>query len=87
MKKLMHILFLSCLKATELIEKKLNFRLTWTEKMQLKAHKMMCDACSNYEKQSIFIDKGIAASKKMEFPETDIEHLKELIVRKLENTE
>ena len=60
MKKLMHILFLSCLKATELIEKKLHFKLSFSEKLQLKVHKMMCNACSNYEKQNLIIEESIA---------------------------
>ena len=60
MKKIMHILFLSCLKATELIEKKLNFKLSAKEKLQLRVHKMMCDACTNYEKQNLLIEKAIA---------------------------
>ena len=60
MKKIMHILFLSCLKATELIEKKLHFKLSISEKLQLKMHKSMCKACSNYEKQNILIEKAIA---------------------------
>ena len=59
MKKLMNVLFLSCLKASELIEKSLQFRLTLREKMQLSMHKKMCDACKLYEKQSKFLDAGI----------------------------
>ena len=56
----MHILFLSCLRATELIEKKLNFKLSVKEKLQLRVHKMMCDACTNYEKQNLLIEKALA---------------------------
>ncbi len=56
----MRFLFLSCLKATGLIEKKLHFSLSFKEKLQLKVHKMMCDACTNYEKQNILIEKSIA---------------------------
>ncbi len=59
MKRLMHYLFLSCLKATELIEKRIYFKLSFKEKMQLEVHKMLCDACSNYEKDSILIDKTL----------------------------
>lgn len=59
MTKIMHFLFLSCLKATELIEKKFHFKLTLREKLQLKMHTMMCDACSMYEKQSEIIEEGI----------------------------
>lgn len=55
----MHFLFLSCLKATELIEKKLHIKLTLKEKLQLQMHKTMCSACRNYEKHSIIIDKSL----------------------------
>ena len=86
MKKLMHKLFLSCLKATELIEKKLHFKLSVKEKLQLKMHKMMCSACSNYEKQSVFIEKGISLSQKREFTVDDIKQLKVIITEKLSDT-
>jgi hypothetical protein len=86
MKKLMHKLFLSCLKATELIEKRLHFKLSIKEKLQLKVHKMMCSACSNYEKQSIFIEKGISINQKREFSEDDIQQLKLIITEKISDT-
>jgi hypothetical protein len=86
MKKLMHILLLSCLRATELIEKKLHFKLSVQEKLQLRMHKMMCSACSNYEKQSVFIEKGISISQKREFTIDDIEQLKHTITEKLSET-
>ncbi len=76
MKKLMHIFFLSCIKATELIEKKLYFKLTMKEKMQLKAHKAMCNACTNYEKQSYFIDKALKHPSKAVENSTDLSDLK-----------
>ena len=55
----MDLLFLSCLKASELIEKKFHVKLSFTERIQLKAHTMMCDACTAYEKQSLILEKGI----------------------------
>lgn len=76
MKRLMHILFLSCLKATELIEKRFHFKLTFREKFQLKFHKMMCSACSNYEKQSNIIEKTIFSSAEREISDEDIHNLK-----------
>ena len=79
----MHKLYLSCLKATELIEKKLHFKLSGKEKLQLKMHKMMCDACSSYEKQSIFLEKGISLNQKKEFSEDDLRKLKLRISEKL----
>lgn len=80
MKKIMHILFLSCLKASELIEKKFHFNLTLTEKIRLKFHKMLCDACTCYEKQSILIDKGIASMQKNENTKSH-DHSEQLIKR------
>ena len=75
----MSILFLSCLKATELIEKKLHFRLTLTEKCQLKMHKMMCGACRRYEKQNLFIENSLKHQSYISQKEVDVEHLKKLI--------
>ena len=85
MKKLMQFLFLSCLKATELIEKKLHLTLSFKEKLQLKVHKMMCDACTHYEKQSIIIENGIANLhniKEIDRAE-DLDELKKTILEKL----
>jgi hypothetical protein len=88
-KKIMHKLFLSCLKATEIIEKGLNFKLSWKEKLQLKAHKMMCDACSRYEKQSLFLDNAIKAcndfdaGRDIKPAKAEIEEMKDRINKKL----
>ncbi|MCD4696773.1 MAG: hypothetical protein K8S16_11090 [Bacteroidales bacterium] len=86
MKKLMHILFLSCLKATELIEKKMHFKLSIREKMQLRIHKSMCNACSNYEKQDFLIEMGIARQENIETNKTeiDIDIFKKSILDKIE---
>ncbi len=87
MKKIMHFLFLSCLKATELIEKQFQVKLSFKEKIQLKLHKMMCDACSIYEKQSTFIEHSIEAHQH-HHPSTnelDTEKLKKSIYKKLDN--
>jgi hypothetical protein len=85
MKKIMNIFFLSCLKASELIEKKIHFKLSITENIRLKIHKSMCDACTRYEKQSIFLEKNISLSQKESTPETDLEELKKIIRAKLES--
>ncbi|MDQ3535416.1 MAG: hypothetical protein M3421_07285 [Bacteroidota bacterium] len=57
MKKLMNVLMLSCIKATEFVEKKLDNKLNMIEKIQLYLHTRMCGACRLYEKQSKFIDE------------------------------
>lgn len=82
----MHILFLSCLKATEMIEKKLHFQLSWREELQLKVHKMMCDACTNYEKQSISIERGLKEGQKKTFTAPELDELKQRISKKLKNS-
>lgn len=53
----MNWLVLSCKKATTLIEKKLLVKLSVKEEVQLKLHKSMCSACTEYEKQSKMIDE------------------------------
>ncbi|MDN5350280.1 MAG: hypothetical protein PWQ54_1676 [Bacteroidales bacterium] len=50
---------LSCLKATELIEKKSVFLLSPLEKAQLFMHTRVCDVCRNYQQQSELLDKVI----------------------------
>ena len=85
MNNIMHFLFLSCLKATELIEKKLHFELTVKGKIQLQLHKMMCDACSMYEKQSKIIEEGIKKHMHgVPSEKGDTEKLKEQIKIKLQ---
>ncbi len=49
-------IFLSCQKATELVEKKQITGLSCKQKFQLILHKAMCGVCKNYEKQSHYID-------------------------------
>ena len=80
----MHFLFLSCLKATELIEKKFHFKLSFTEKIQLELHKMMCDACKTYEKQSGIIEEGIKGNHHKHSHEIETGQLKKQIQAKLQ---
>lgn len=84
MQKLFKFLFLSCLKATELIEKQMQFKLSLTERLQLKVHKSMCEACRVYEKQSDFIEKGISMRKPPKASEQNIEELKKSITQMLQ---
>lgn len=59
MQKLKNLLFLSCLRATEFIEKKQVLGLSPIEEMQLRVHLSMCKACSSFEHQSNSIEKGL----------------------------
>jgi len=59
MRKSLHGIFLSCLKASQLVEKQQVFGLSTSEAIQLKAHLLMCKGCDEYKSQSLFISKGI----------------------------
>lgn len=87
MKKIIHILFLSCLKATELIEKKIHFKLSYKEELQLKVHKMMCNACTSFAEQSEFLEKGIENQCVKLHPNIDIQQLKKQIELSLKEQE
>lgn len=89
-KKMMHILMLSCKKATELIEKQNYFGLNSVEKIQLRMHTSMCNACSNYQKQSQKIDTYLEKNIQSDFPpksparqDIDTSGLKEKIIENL----
>jgi hypothetical protein len=86
-KQIMNKLFLSCLKASELIEKKMHVRLSFNEQMQLKAHKMMCEACTTYEKQSLILEKGIEQHLHQNKETIDLEQLKKQILLNLNKSE
>lgn len=48
---------ISCIKATELVEKNSLFGLSLIELMELRIHNYICKGCKLYEKQSLYIDK------------------------------
>lgn len=50
----------SCKKASEMVEKKKLFGLSFIERLKLKWHLTACGACSAYEKQSELIDQAIS---------------------------
>jgi len=85
MKKLMRFLFLSCLKATKLIEKKLHVKLSAKEKIRLTLHKSMCSACRLYDKQSLILDEVLKTHHKKDV-NINIEELKLNIKQKISET-
>lgn len=84
MKNIMHLLFLSCVKYTGLVEKGFHFELTQTQRLQLKVHALMCNVCKHYEKQSVFIEKGLAAKIHKDLLPADIDRIKKTIIENLE---
>jgi hypothetical protein len=87
MKKAIHVILLSCKKATELIDKKLVVGLSVKENLQLHLHTAICDSCKTYQKQSKLIDQLLVKflSDNAESNTTRLENkeLKEKIISKL----
>ncbi len=85
--KLLRRMMISCVKSTELMEKRNIVGLSAYEKVNLFLHKSMCDACTAYEKQSKMIDKilhrHIHDVAESEIPVTSNSELKERINSKL----
>lgn len=66
---------LSCIKATELIEKKELFGLSFVENLKLKVHLSMCSSCKEYGKQSHMIDEALKRNSNPEIKFTEVEKL------------
>ncbi len=82
----MNKLMLSCLKATELVEKSNIVSLSMMERFQLRIHLRMCDACKKYLKQSkaldMFTQQLISNAKGQ--PTLELSHeVKQEIIKKL----
>ncbi len=86
LKKIMHFIILSCRKASELIEKKQLFKLSFREKIQLNMHTSICDACARYEKQSEQLNQMIKEYLDQELKRKDDKEnkgLKDKIIKSL----
>lgn len=89
MKKIIHLLMLSCKKAAALIDKTSVYKLTIIENVQLTMHKSICNGCSNYQKQSVLLDKLLDEYFKTTSENSDLvvsnNHLKNKIEMSLAN--
>lgn len=56
MKNIMNKMMISCDKATQLMERRTDSGLSFTERLKLKFHTSMCDGCTNYQKQTKLIN-------------------------------
>lgn len=62
-------ILLSCKKASELVEKKQDKKISIVESLQLKLHLWICTACAIYEKQSKALEtllRKISSTPKIE---------------------
>lgn len=87
MKKAIHVVMLSCQKATELIDKKSVAGLSVKENLQLQMHTAICDGCKAYQNQSKLIDelllKHLRNHSETKDNQVDNTTLKEKIISKL----
>lgn len=85
--KAMSKIMMSCKKATELVERKHENKLSFKDGFQLNLHLLMCKTCNAYEKQSKILNKALSkffmnkAESEKELIKND--KLKENIISKL----
>ncbi len=72
MKSLMHIVILSCKRATFYIEKSHAKRLSFIERVQLRMHLAICDKCAEYKKQSALIEAALKSHQRKVIPSMDL---------------
>ncbi len=81
---------LSCKKASELIDKSDETKLSLMERLKLRFHVAMCDGCKSYQKQSSFIttvlNRNLKNKSETTMPQFENEPLKEKIISELEHS-
>lgn len=85
MRKLMNAIMLSCRKATEFVEKKRHCRLAKMERVRLKMHLSICKDCSNYAKQTGFIDRLLNGHQKFSSANVDTSSLEKRIITDIQS--
>ncbi|KOY85669.1 hypothetical protein AD998_05450 [bacterium 336/3] len=78
-------ILLTCKKATELVEKKQNKRISFKENIQLKLHLWICKACAVYEKQSKIIQSFLQKVTQKNISEKLSEESKKKILENLKD--
>ncbi len=82
-KDLLHTLILTCKEATLLIEKREAGKISFVERIRLKAHLWICDACKIYEKQSKIIEGVLEKVTKKKVGVKLDETVKQKIIQKI----
>jgi len=76
---------LSCQKATELVEKQKEIKLSLVERLQLLMHLKMCTPCGNYKKQSKIIDEMLSGVTANNVPKATLsEEKKQALIKKIQ---
>lgn len=64
---------LNCRTATELIEKRHREQLSLSERWKLFTHALMCSACRQYKKQSLWLERLFRIKQESNAPATNTE--------------
>ncbi|MFL9835224.1 hypothetical protein [Chryseobacterium terrae] len=87
-RRILHIFFLPCSKATLLMEKRNAKNILPKENLQLSMHIMICKWCKAYEKKLKILDsilkKKWFGEEKTDLNDADIQEFKDKIFRKLD---
>ncbi|KXH81517.1 hypothetical protein [Chryseobacterium kwangjuense] len=88
LRKLIHILFLPCSKATMLMEKRNANAISPKEDWQLSMHLKICKWCRAYEEKLKILDdilkRKLSRKEKTEINEADIQDFKNKVLEKLD---
>lgn len=68
----MNLLMISCKKATYLLSKKEEKKLSWLEKLRLQGHMTICSLCRKFEEQTGFIGRNARHSQAEVFLRTEL---------------
>ncbi|CAH0295856.1 hypothetical protein [Chryseobacterium sp. Bi04] len=85
-KKIIHLLFLSCSEATLLMEKRNARAISPKENWKLSIHLMICKWCKMYNKKLALLDtlfKMTFSKKTAEIKKSDIQYFKNKMMEKL----
>lgn len=88
LRKLIHILFLPCSKATMLMEKRNANAISQKEDWQLSMHLKICKWCRAYEEKLKILDdilkRKLSRKEKTEINKSDIQDFKNKVLEKLD---
>lgn len=88
LRKLIHILFLPCSKATMLMEKRNAQLISRKEDWQLSMHLKICKWCRAYEEKLKILDdilkRKLSRKEKIEINDSDIQGFKNKVLEKLD---
>jgi predicted anti-sigma-YlaC factor YlaD len=75
----MRLLHTSCKKATLLVSKKEERKLTWLESVRLRSHLSICSLCRKFESQTAFISRMAKEIPQMVLPAESKQRIQNLL--------